>query len=123
MFVENGSTWSQQAELTASDGAAGDYFGQSVTVEGGTAVVGANGHKVGSNAQEGAAYVFVGNGSAWSQQAELTASEGAAQDQLGIPSRSAAARPWWRQLITRITSLRVIRAREERSRSQSRRIS
>ena len=83
VFVENGSTWSLQAELTASDGAAGDYFGQSVTVDGGTVVVGANGHMVGSHAQEGAAYVFVGNGSAWSQQAELTESQGAAQDQLG----------------------------------------
>ncbi len=83
VFVGNGSAWSQQAELTASDGAAGDYFGQSVTVDGSTAVVGANGHMVGSNAQQGAAYVFGQGGQMWNQQAELTASGGAAYDQFG----------------------------------------
>lgn len=49
---------SQLAELTASDGAADDSFGYSVAVSGKTAVVGAPYHQVGSNADEGAAYVF-----------------------------------------------------------------
>jgi hypothetical protein len=43
VFVETGGTWSQQAELTASDGAAYDNFGSSVAVSGSTAVVGARG--------------------------------------------------------------------------------
>jgi hypothetical protein len=83
VFVQSGTTWGQGAELTASDGAAGDKFGWSVAVSGGTAVVGAIFHTVGSNAGQGAAYVFVQNGGMWSQQAELTASDGATKDYFG----------------------------------------
>jgi nucleoside-specific outer membrane channel protein Tsx len=84
VFGESGGTWSQQAELTASDGANNNYFGFSVALSGSTVVVGATGHPaVGSNVAQGAAYVFVESGGTWSQQAELTASDGAAYDQLG----------------------------------------
>jgi hypothetical protein len=83
VFVESGGTWSQQAELTASDGAAYDWFGGSVAVSGSTAVVGANQHTVGSNGQQGTAYVFVKSGGTWTQQQELTASDGVAGDQFG----------------------------------------
>ena len=38
---------------------------------------------VNSNAQQGAAYVFVQSGTTWSQQAKLTASDGAAMNLLG----------------------------------------
>jgi hypothetical protein len=75
--------WVQQAELTASDGKAGDSFGDSVALSGSTAVVGAKLHTVGSNYTQGAAYVFVEGGGTWSQQAELTASDGAAGDLFG----------------------------------------
>ena len=37
MFTRSGSTWSQQAKLTAADAAAFDYFGDSVSVSGDTA--------------------------------------------------------------------------------------
>jgi FG-GAP repeat/Abnormal spindle-like microcephaly-assoc'd, ASPM-SPD-2-Hydin len=83
VFVESGGTWSQQAELIASDGAAKDQFGDSVSVSGSTIVVGARLHQVGSNVAQGAVYVFFGTGGTWSQQAELTASNGAADDQFG----------------------------------------
>jgi hypothetical protein len=84
VFAESAGRWSQQAELTASDGAAGDLFGYSVGVSGSAAVVGAPGHTVGSNAAQGAAYAFAESAGTWSQQAELTASDGAAPDQLGV---------------------------------------
>ncbi len=83
VFVRSGETWSQQAELTSSDGAYEDLFGYSVAVSGSMAVVGALQHTVGSNAYQGAAYVFVESGGTWSQQAELTASDGAAGDWFG----------------------------------------
>ena len=85
VFVRNGDgTWSQQAELTASDGVAGDLFGDSVAISGSTVMVGAANHRIGSNTQQGAAYVFVQNGDGtWSQQAELTASDGVAGDGFG----------------------------------------
>ncbi len=81
-------TWSQQGELTASDGASGfmgsgDNFGQSVSLSGTTALVGAANHKVGSNTYQGAAYVFTESGGNWTQQAVLTASDGAINDDLG----------------------------------------
>ena len=66
-------------KLTASDAAAGDAFGCSVAISGSTAVVGAPG----KNSKRGAAYVFMRSGTAWSQQAELTASDGAAGDAFG----------------------------------------
>jgi hypothetical protein len=72
----------QQQELTASDGAAGDHFGVSVTLsgDGNTTLVGA----FEKNSYHGAAYVFTNSGGSWSQQQELTASDGAAYDDFGL---------------------------------------
>ena len=82
VFVRSGSVWSQQAKLTASDAAAGDYFGTSVAVSGETALIGANGDdEVGQ--RSGAAYVFVQSEGIWSQQAKLTASDATALDRFG----------------------------------------
>jgi len=79
VFVLTGVTWTQQAKLTASDGASGDQFGSSVSLFGTTAVIGAPG-----NSAQGAAYVFTTSGFTWTQQAKLTASDGAAGDQFGV---------------------------------------
>ncbi len=84
VFVQSGETWSQQGELTASDGAAYDQFGVAVSVSGSSAVIGANQHNVNSNLKQGAAYVFAQSGSSWSQQQEVTASDGAPGDQFGV---------------------------------------
>jgi MYXO-CTERM domain-containing protein len=67
VFVQNGTTWTQQAELTPSDPSPAESFGQAVAVADGVVVVGAP-HWGGA----GAAYVFVQNGTTWTQQAELT---------------------------------------------------
>ncbi len=83
VFVQSGATWTQQQELTASDGAEDDHFGESVALSAGTAVAGAVGHTVGFNGGQGAAYVFVEVAGTWSQQAELTASDGKAEDEFG----------------------------------------
>jgi predicted amidohydrolase len=82
VFVRNGSTWSQQAKLTASDVTADDLFGRSVAVSGDTVVVGAYRDDDGG-VDSGSAYVFVRSGNTWSQQAKLTASDGAADDLFG----------------------------------------
>jgi hypothetical protein len=77
----------QRAKLTASDGAANDFFGISVAVSGNTAVVGSYQSDVGGRADQGAAYVFVkpaaGWGAAVTETAKLTASDGAAVDWFG----------------------------------------
>jgi MYXO-CTERM domain-containing protein len=84
-FVRNGASWPLQAEVTASDGAANDGFGASVSVSGDTAVVGAPQKAVGGYAGQGAAYVLVRSGTSWAQQALLTSSamDGAASDDFG----------------------------------------
>ncbi|MBK8430871.1 MAG: FG-GAP repeat protein [Chloroflexi bacterium] len=83
VFTRTGGVWSQQAKLTASDPAAGDWFGRSVAVSGDTAVIGARGDDDGGDAS-GSAYVFTRTGGVWSEQAKLTASDAAANDNFGI---------------------------------------
>ena len=80
VFVRSGGVWSQQQELTASDGASNDAFGNSLSVSGDTAMIGA----YVKNSQQGAAYVFVRSGAVWSQEQELTASDGAANTRFGF---------------------------------------
>ena len=81
------SGWTQRAKLTASDGAAGDYFGHSVSIDGDTIVIGAW-YDTDQGSHSGSAYVFTRNTagsltSGWTQRAKLTASDGAANDNFG----------------------------------------
>ncbi len=76
--------WTLRAELTAADGAGSDYLGRSVSLDGDTAVVGAAGADIDGAEAQGAVYVFVRSGDAWTQQAKLTASDGAAADEFGF---------------------------------------
>jgi len=78
VFTESGSEWTQTAELTASDLAMGDRFGNAVAINesGNTVVVGA---LAGSDAAQDAAYVFTEPASGWknmTQTAKLTAADG-----------------------------------------------
>ena len=68
VFVNSGGGWHQEAKLKASDGVAGAKFGESVSISGTTAVVGAF-----SGADYG--YVFtVSITGIWSQQQKITSS-------------------------------------------------
>src|SRR6185436_2272904 len=67
----------------ASDGAAGDSFGNSVSFSGDTAVVGAAGDDTPGGTDVGSAYVFVRSGTTWSEQQKLLGSDGAADDYFG----------------------------------------
>ena len=76
VFRWNGSSWVEQAKLTASDGACNDYFGVAVDVDEDTIVLGAHGNddpEVGYST--GSAYVFRWNGSSWVEETQLTASD------------------------------------------------
>ena len=71
VFVQVGEEWIQQSRLIGDNLGMFDRFGSAVAVHGNTAVVGAYGKdEVGEDS--GAAYVFVRNGAAWTQQAKLT---------------------------------------------------
>ena len=82
------ATMTQTSELTASDGAANDSLGEEVAVSGNTVVAGAQDHEVGINPRQGEAYVFVMPSGGWpttmTDTSKLTASDGAAQDELGF---------------------------------------
>ena len=68
------------ATVTSSAaGAAGDHFGSSIALSGGTVVVGA----YGTNNGRGAAYVFTASAGEWRQQARLAADDAADFDQFG----------------------------------------
>ncbi len=67
VFVRSGGVWTQQQELTAADGAEGDWFGIGASLNGDTALIGAG----------GTAYVFARKGEVWTQQQELMPSDGA----------------------------------------------
>ena len=83
VFQRTFSSWNQQAKLTANDGMANDYFGWSVAIHGSIIVVGAHYDDVGSNAQQGSAYVFVRSGQIWSQHQKLIAVKGQTSDRFG----------------------------------------
>lgn len=86
VFFREGASWTQQAKLVGSDTNEGDSFGLSVAISGDTIVVGAYRHDVPSPTwyyNQGAAYVFVREGSTWTQQAKLTASDAVAFDEFG----------------------------------------
>ena len=78
----------QIAKLLASDGAAYDNFGISVSLsaDGNTAVIGA----YADDSYRGSAYVFTRSGSTWTERAKLTASDGAANDQFGLSASISA---------------------------------
>lgn len=94
VFVRNGTAWTLQASLTASNTEAGDGFGDAVAISGDTLVVGApiedsgatgvNGDETDNSAPgSGAAYVFVRSGTDWTQQAYLKASNTGEEDWFG----------------------------------------
>jgi hypothetical protein len=95
VFVRSGTTWTQQAYLKASNPDSDDRFGLRVGIDGNTIVVGSwreasaatgvNGDQNNNTAFEaGAAYVFIREGTTWSQQAYLKASNTGAGDDYGL---------------------------------------
>jgi hypothetical protein len=95
VFVRNGTTWSQQAYIKASNTGENDHFARSVAIDGDTLVVAASGEQsnaTGINGDQtdnslnkaGAVYVFTRSGTQWSQQAYLKASNPDAQDKFGF---------------------------------------
>ena len=82
VFHRTGTIWTQEAKLLASDGEAGDHFGQSVSLSGGNALIGAY-YDDDKGVDSGSAYVFTRYGTTWTQEAKLLASDGAAGDTFG----------------------------------------
>ncbi|TFB11899.1 hypothetical protein E3V55_02505, partial [Candidatus Marinimicrobia bacterium MT.SAG.3] len=82
VYKRTGTSWAQEAKLLASDGAADDLFGWSVSISGDYAVVGAR-RDDDNGISSGSAYVYKRTGTSWAQEAKLLASDGAADDLFG----------------------------------------
>jgi hypothetical protein len=96
VFIRNGTTWSQQAYLKASNTGPNDWFGSRLALsgDGNIAAIGAsledsaaqgiNGRQADDSANEaGAVYVFTRRGSSWTQQAYVKGSNTQAFDEFG----------------------------------------
>ena len=80
IFTRSGTSWAQQATLTASDAHGGNRFGHSVSIDGDNAIVGA----YRDDDDAGSAYMFTRSGTSWSQHAKLTASDAVTNDFFGF---------------------------------------
>jgi uncharacterized repeat protein (TIGR01451 family) len=83
VFLRAGTAWGEQQKLLASDGAAGDHFGATVSVAGETAVAGAALDDTPGGVNAGSAYVFERVGAVWTEQPKLLAPDAAALDGFG----------------------------------------
>ena len=83
VFTESNGTWTQTQKLTASDGATNENFGESVALEGSTALIGAYNATINGHQWQGAAYVFTESNGNWTEGQKLTASDGTAGANFG----------------------------------------
>jgi hypothetical protein len=77
-FRRDGTGWVEEAQLAASDGTASDRFGNSVALDGSTALVGAA-----LDDDVGSTHVFERDEVGWIEKARLVASDGAPGDGFG----------------------------------------
>lgn len=83
VFGRDGETWSEQGTLVAADGSFYEYFGMSVGLDAGTAVIGAPGATVDGVFRRGAAYVFTRGQDGWAEETKLDPSDGVADIEFG----------------------------------------
>jgi len=83
VFRRNGTTWTEEQKLKASDAAPDSAFGLSVALSGQTVAIGAPGESSGG-LSSGAVYVFVNDGTSWQQQGKIKANSTMMNQQLGF---------------------------------------
>lgn len=82
LFDYNGSSWTQTAKLTASDGNEMDSFGVSVAIEGNHVFVGAQSDQE-NGATSGSVYVFSNVHGTWTEKFKLAPADGKDGDTFG----------------------------------------
>lgn len=84
IFTRTGSTWSQEAILTANTVVAAEYFGFAVAITGAgdRVIIGARGATA-TAPYSGAVYVFIRSGTTWTQESRFGGANGSANDQFG----------------------------------------
>lgn len=73
VFRGTGGQWQMDARVVAGDGAAGDRFGESVSIHGERFAVGAPSRNEGGEKNAGAVYLFAAADGLWTQEARLVA--------------------------------------------------
>ena len=82
-FTFDGTNWTQQAKLHASDPEGEDVFGSSMAVDGNNLFIGAYQDDDNSSTNSGSVYYFTFDGTSWTQQAKLHASDAYGNDIFG----------------------------------------
>jgi hypothetical protein len=85
VFKRTGDTWAYSTRLVASDRAMGDQFGIDVATgsDGSRVVIGARNKVYNGGNSRGEAYVFVRNGTVWTEETKFFAPPSALQSELG----------------------------------------
>jgi hypothetical protein len=88
IFMRYGANWTQQKKIIPSDRIAHDWFGESVSISGDYAIIGApyEDHDADCNNTlnyAGSSYIFMRDGTNWDQQAKIVASDRAVGDWFG----------------------------------------
>ncbi len=98
IFDLSGTTWSESAKLTASDGGEEDYFGIAIDLEGDRVAVGAYNADANGDYNRGEAYVFDLSGGTWNET-KFMASDGEERDEYGsdvaVSGDVLAVGAWW----------------------------
>jgi len=82
IFKRNGTSWIQEAKLVSTDIDSLDVFGHAVSISGDYAIVGVR-NDDDNGAESGSAYIFKRDGTIWTQQAKVKATDGEELDQFG----------------------------------------
>jgi hypothetical protein len=90
VFTRSGTTWTQQARLTASDGAANARFGASLDIRNDNIVVGAPFQNVGASTDQGQTYLFSRVGTVWSESAKFNDPAPSDNEWFGCPRLSGS---------------------------------
>jgi len=88
IFKRSGTTWTQEAKITASDRGSVDWFGTDVSINGDYAIVGSvydDEDVSGGNTldKSGSAYVFKRSGTTWTQETKIVATDRESGAQFG----------------------------------------
>lgn len=83
LFEQEGSGWTETTKLTADDPGSNANVGNSVSLSGGTALVGARYDPAPNGVKRGAAYIFEQTDAGWQQSIKLRAADGEKRDQFG----------------------------------------
>ena len=77
------SGWIEEAKLTASDAGTFQHLGSSVAISGDTAIIGDQFDDTDSGSESGSVYVFRFDGTQWSEESKMLASDGESGDAFG----------------------------------------